>query len=250
MDRIRTKIPRELSKCTLRYTNNSNDFSGEFKCTLGHPLQTDSLFPIREYISEPAFHVLLSKMRLSDSINIGNNLQVELIDIQHSDDPSTYYFFQEYNDLLNRSEQYKHIGNNTYKIGDFKTSLWYYQNAVRCRIIARSITDDPLEQESISTVYSNIAACQFKLANYEHCIFACNESLRLCPSNLKARCWKGLSLDKLGKWGDAYEDFNFVLKKVPLSTLSDEIRETYIRCAMKAKQSDQQFAVGIKKFFC
>ncbi|XP_065667504.1 uncharacterized protein LOC136087843 [Hydra vulgaris] len=90
---------------------------------------------------------------------------------------------QRINDAYAKNEQAK----EQYKNQDFKSAGEYYISSIR-DVIPIVLQTSEFEEEVRKlkvTCYSNLAACQLKLKQYDRVIINCNKGLELEPDNVK-----------------------------------------------------------------
>jgi DnaJ family protein C protein 7 len=96
--------------------------------------------------------------------------------------------------------QHKENGNTYYKQKDYRTAIAHYTLAIET---AKQDGVDKLNPDILATYYSNRAASNTMILNYEDAIADCDEAISLVPSNIKAYIRKAKALLSLGKLEEA-----------------------------------------------
>lgn len=101
--------------------------------------------------------------------------------------------------------QHKENGNTYYKQKDYRTAIAHYTLAIET---AKQDGVDKVNPDILATYYSNRAASNTMILNYEDVIADCDEAISLVPSNIKAYIRKAKALLSLGKLEEAVATAN------------------------------------------
>lgn len=123
------------------------------------------------------------------------------------------------NEKLDVLKLIKESGNSLYRSGDFVKSARKYKKLTRYYNFFKEQTTEENEKSSLDTFQlvnlTNLAATELKLGEFEDVILACNEAVKLDPSNTKALYRRALANVELKNYELAIEDLKVAHKLMP-----------------------------------
>jgi len=148
--------------------------------------------------------------------------------------------------------QHKENGNSYYKQKDYRTAIAHYTLAIET---AKQQDVDRLDPDVLATYYSNRAASNTMILNYEDAIADCDAAITLVPSNVKAYIRKAKALLSLGKLEESVAVANrasiFDSNNSTLVELKQDIErlENRVTLAKKLLNPDENVSVSGSSLF-
>ena len=117
--------------------------------------------------------------------------------------------------MENTVDNFKDKGNSSFRNGDYENAIKLYLNALESLKSNRGIDK---KEEIQSILFSNLAACELKLLNYDSCIAYCTDALNVNPLLTKAFYRRASAYEKLGEYQLAFKDVNSLLHFEPANS--------------------------------
>lgn len=149
-------------------------------------------------------------------------------------------------------QEKKDLGSDKFKEHDYKAAGKYYIDALKDII---PLIEPPSELDSaINSLkvacYSNLAACQLKLGQYQRVIFNCDKSLFLDNNNVKSLFRRASAYLEYKGYDEAEKDIQAILQLEPNNTATRELETKLKRLLSDRDKADAKMMKAFMQEDC
>lgn len=141
---------------------------------------------------------------------------------------------------VEHSQENKNLGSEIFKDQDYKSAGEYYIKAIRdlIPIIEPSSGLEETVKSLLVACYSNLAACQLKLQQFDRVILNCDKSLSLDSTNVKSIFRRATANIECKNLDEAQRDINLMYQLDPRNTATKELGIKFKKLTAEKDKAD------------